>query len=457
MRATVWAAVLALAALLLAGAEGAAAPRLAADPALRAPGTSSEDASPSAPSDGMAGTLRGSSGDASSTYTAQWWAQQRAAPPPAPWWRGWLPWVRGSTRDAASPDVTLRIAPALPTGGPAAPAELRLPAAALAREQRLGGWAPAANPSDPGDNSYYSYNSSAMTPLVPLWLSWMTDAARMSNRSSGLDFDTAWVLSSYVAISYCNASSIAAWNCSRCDGMSAGVTPEEVVFDDAWDLQGYVGWSEPLQAIVIAFRGTDSHSIYNWVQNMRTWRTDLALGYPGAPKGALVHGGFFYSYNSSALAANVSSAVQRLLAAHPGAPIYATGHSMGGALATLCALDMKLNLGATDVRLYTFGSPRVGNAIFAQWFEEQIAVHWRFTHDRDIVPSVPPGYMGFYHLSREVWLVDLLFGHTLVGVCDATGEDMACHNSMCHLGLCSSVADHLLYLSEMYSPHPEGC
>lgn len=29
-------------------------------------------------------------------------------------------------------------------------------------------------------------------------------------------------------------------------------------------------------------------------------------------------------------------------------------------------------------------------------------VHWRFTHNRDIVPSVPPGYMGFYHLSREV-------------------------------------------------------
>lgn len=40
--------------------------------------------------------------------------------------------------------------------------------------------------------------------------------------------------------------------------------PLQVVFDDAWDLQGYVGWSEPLQAIVIAFRGTDSHSIYNW-------------------------------------------------------------------------------------------------------------------------------------------------------------------------------------------------
>lgn len=31
-------------------------------------------------------------------------------------------------------------------------------------------------------------------------------------------------------------------------------------------------------------------------------------------------------------------------------------------------------------------------------------------------------------------------GHTLVGVCDDTGEDIACHNSMCHLGLCSSGA-----------------
>lgn len=159
-------------------------------------------------------------------------------------------------------------------------------------------------------------------------------------------------------------------------------------------------------------------------------------------------------------------------------------------------------------------------------------VHWRFTHNRDIVPSVPPGYMGFYHLSREVgghrlaaadgrhgvpgartsgralrlrtpagcpppeppgalwppywlprrpargrwrtpqrhplpalpvppagrtplsralihpppttpplmqvWMLDLFLGRTLVGVCDASGEDMACHNSMCHLGLCSS-------------------
>ena len=41
-------------------------------------------------------------------------------------------------------------------------------------------------------------------------------------------------------------------------------------------------------------------------------------------------------------------------------------------------------------------------------------------------------------MPLQVWLVDILMGHTLVGVCDDSGEDIACHNSMCHLGLCSS-------------------
>ncbi len=44
-------------------------------------------------------------------------------------------------------------------------------------------------------------------------------------------------------------------------------------------------------------------------------------------------------------------------------------------------------------------------------------------------------------MPLQVWLVDILMGHTLVGVCDDSGEDIACHNSMCHLGLCSSGGD----------------
>jgi hypothetical protein len=41
-------------------------------------------------------------------------------------------------------------------------------------------------------------------------------------------FQTAWRLSSFVAISYCNVSTIASWTCTRCNGISAGFEPQQV-------------------------------------------------------------------------------------------------------------------------------------------------------------------------------------------------------------------------------------
>lgn len=62
-------------------------------------------------------------------------------------------------------------------------------------------------------------------------------------------------------------------------------------------------------------------------------------------------------------------------AQYPGAPWYVIGHSMGAAMATLCSLDLKFRLQPSpDVRIYTFGSPRVGNDIFATFFQSVFAV-----------------------------------------------------------------------------------
>ena len=63
-----------------------------------------------------------------------------------------------------------------------------------------------------------------------------------------------------------------------------------MVYDLRWDLFAYAGFSEALDAMVVAFRGTDSHSWYNWIENMRYWRTEFQIPYPDA-KGALVHTG----------------------------------------------------------------------------------------------------------------------------------------------------------------------
>lgn len=66
------------------------------------------------------------------------------------------------------------------------------------------------------------------------------------------------------------------------------------VYDITWDLFAFAGYSTASElgggAIVVAFRGTDSHSLYNWVENMRYWKTDYDIPYPGA-EGALVHTG----------------------------------------------------------------------------------------------------------------------------------------------------------------------
>eukprot|EP00890_Picochlorum_soloecismus_P005060 jgi/Picsp_1/5555/NSC_02914-R1_alpha beta-hydrolase domain-containing protein len=406
----------------------------------------------------------------------------------------WIPIWNGLKKDIAKwlwwhesgSLLPVNVTPLLPDGRRASTAQLWLPRSQINREYLEEDLESKFRFPWPGRGSpesipWYTYNSSKAAYLVPGSLAWMLNSDQMQDRADGgfLDIDVARSVSGLVAASYCSPENLKNWNCSRCED---SFTLERVAFDPLWDLQGFTGWSDDLNAVVIAFRGTDSRSYYNWVENMKTWRTDLSPAYEGMPRNALVHGGFFYSYNSSFLAGNVTEAVESIIArrrAHPrgggsgsggswgsflgdenlGATptVFVSGHSLGGALATLCAMDLKLRLKVPDVRLVTFGSPRVGNAVFAHWFNKFIAPHWRFTHNRDVVPSVPPQYMGFSHVAQEIWVVDFNYQKTLVGICDGSGEDPKCHNSVCHLGLCSSLADHLLYLSEMYTPRPEGC
>ena len=53
--------------------------------------------------------------------------------------------------------------------------------------------------------------------------------------------------------------------------------------------------------------------------------------------------GFFFSYNASSLKPKITEAAWALEADFPGEPWYVIGHSMGSALATICALDLKVS------------------------------------------------------------------------------------------------------------------
>lgn len=71
--------------------------------------------------------------------------------------------------------------------------------------------------------------------------------------------------------------------------------------------------------------------------------------------------------------------------------IHCVGHSLGGALATLCSEYLKQRT-SKEVYLYTFGSPRVGLAQFSDLLTNSLNAErvFRVYHRTDIVPCVPP-------------------------------------------------------------------
>ncbi|MEH2051294.1 lipase family protein [Nostoc sp.] len=74
------------------------------------------------------------------------------------------------------------------------------------------------------------------------------------------------------------------------------------------------------------------------------------------------------------------------------AKVFVTGHSLGGALATLAIPDILKNTpfkNPDDVTLYTFASPRCGDRQFAASFEALKVRHWRIANTEDFVTMLP--------------------------------------------------------------------
>ncbi len=103
-----------------------------------------------------------------------------------------------------------------------------------------------------------------------------------------------------------------------------------------------------------------------------------------------VHAGFLAHYN--AVRSQALQALRRELSRNF-LPLQVTGHSLGGALAQLAALDIVTNLQddlhGSDVCLYTFGSPNVGNAVFANLLNSKVPNFWRVENDGDPVCIIP--------------------------------------------------------------------
>eukprot|EP00178_Gracilaria_changii_P013780 TRINITY_DN3883_c0_g1_i1.p1 TRINITY_DN3883_c0_g1~~TRINITY_DN3883_c0_g1_i1.p1 ORF type:complete len:1134 (+),score=193.22 TRINITY_DN3883_c0_g1_i1:826-4227(+) len=135
-----------------------------------------------------------------------------------------------------------------------------------------------------------------------------------------------------------------------------------------------------------------------------------------------VHRGFAAAYLS--IADEIVRHVQ-ILREQRTRPVFLTGHSLGGALATICSLDLwvKLNLSRREIFVSTFGSPRVGNMNFQEVYDQVVPLHWRIVVDPDMITKMP--FNGYKHVGKKVVLTahgDMLIDRTALERRPWTGE-----------------------------------
>jgi hypothetical protein len=141
--------------------------------------------------------------------------------------------------------------------------------------------------------------------------------------------------------------------------------------------------------VVIAIRGTEG--ILEWIHDAEF----LQVPCPFLAGAGHTEDGFTAMYESLRTGAQpdsptVVNALATLSFPHPVTSVTICGHSLGGALATLLALDVAANTDFTGPGVYSYGSPRTGDSLFASTFDQVVSDSYRIANRLDIVPALPP-------------------------------------------------------------------
>eukprot|EP01029_Cantina_marsupialis_P025924 TRINITY_DN68847_c0_g1_i2.p1 TRINITY_DN68847_c0_g1~~TRINITY_DN68847_c0_g1_i2.p1 ORF type:complete len:309 (+),score=81.11 TRINITY_DN68847_c0_g1_i2:109-1035(+) len=226
---------------------------------------------------------------------------------------------------------------------------------------------------------------------------------------------------------YCYPDEIKNWDCGRpCDEMRQSIVSDDIryVGNEKLDTQSYVSVNTERQTVTLTIRGTWNK--YNWLAlNLDFLKTK---GFAGCKK-CSVHKGFLKAWNS--LRDEAIFNIKDLMHKYGLKQLDITGHSLGAAVATLAALDLDQYY---DIRnVYTFGQPRVGDEITAELIEKRLGDrYWRVTHYGDPVPHAAPHFDGYRHASTEVWYNQASNNSTSHVICNGSGEDPNCSDSLAH-------------------------
>jgi len=158
------------------------------------------------------------------------------------------------------------------------------------------------------------------------------------------------------------------------------------------DTQGFVATKD--KTIYVVWRGSESK---------KDFQNDASIDkVPFIEENEKVHIGFKYCWES--VVGDTYDAIDTALENLQGetTDIVVSGHSLGGAVATLYAYSIKKHYPHYNLKVTTIGSPRVGNKVFKENYDKSGIDTLRIVHNNDLVTHTP--YIGFHHVNYQVRL-----------------------------------------------------
>ena len=197
---------------------------------------------------------------------------------------------------------------------------------------------------------------------------------------------------------------------------------------------GYVTYNAKTHTLVIAFSGTKTWGqLFKHDLNPKHVDIPEFMDIPGYSDDLAMHQGFYETWKS--MRVQVLEAILRLLQGNNEPfQVVLTGHSLGGVLAPLTAIDLLFHLqtmlerahitaNVHSIRVVTFGAPRFANPALAQFINSLLLSSSSFYADdtipfniirvtsmKDPIVRIVPKYLGYRHVGRELLLTSRTSG-----------------------------------------------